>query len=330
MARTSRQKLKILYIMQMLLESTDEEHALSANDIIAKLSLRGISAERKSVYADIEMLKLYGLDILSGRGEPRGYYIASRDFEMAELKLLVDAVQSSKFITEKKSGELIKKLEGLCSRHEATKLQRQVVVSNRVKTMNESIYYNIDKIHTAISGGVNIRCKYCEWTKRRRLEPKRGGEIYEISPWVLTWDNENYYLIAFDCGAGSIRHYRVDKMMDIEITSKPRVGSEEFKDFDIAKFTKKTFGMFAGEETEVLLRCEDSLIGVIMDRFGKDTHISPSEDGFFTVRVQVDISAQFYGWLCGLGSGVRLIGPEEEVRRYAEYIHKIADNYAKQ
>lgn len=327
MGRTSNQKLKILYIMQMLMENTDEEHAMSTNDIIDGLERMGINAERKSVYDDIEMLKLFGLDILSRRSEPKGYYIASRDFELPELKLLVDSVQSSKFITEKKSRELIKKIEKLAGRYEANELQHQVVVTNRIKTMNESIYYNVDKIHDAISSDVKIKCKYCEWTLSKKLEPKKNGEMYIISPWVLTWDDENYYLIAYDDESGQIRHYRVDKMLGIELTLEKRTGKKEFRDFDIAMFSKKTFGMFAGNEKELEICFDNKLIGVVIDRFGKDINIRKNSNCTFNTRMKVNVSTQFYGWLLALGTDAKIISPREEARKYSEYITKIAEIY---
>lgn len=327
MGKTSNQKLKILYIMQMLMENTDEEHAISTSEIIDELGRMGINAERKSVYDDIEMLKVFGLDILSRRSAPKGYYIASRDFELPELKLLVDAVQSSKFITEKKSRELIKKIERLAGRHEASELQHQVVVANRIKTMNESIYYNVDKIHDAISSNVKIKCKYCEWTLKKKLEPKKNGDDYIISPWVLTWDDENYYLIAYDDESEQIRHYRVDKMLSIELIPERRTGKEAFQDFDIAVFSKKTFGMFAGSEKELEISFNNKLIGVVMDRFGKDIIIHENNNGTFNARMKVDISAQFYGWLSAFGTDVKIIAPREEAIKYSEYITKISEFY---
>lgn len=327
MGKSKLQKLKILYIMQMLMENTDEEHAMSTADIIAGLKAQGISAERKSVYDDIEMLRVFGLDILSRRSEPKGYYMASRDFELPELKLLVDAVQSSKFITEKKSRELIKKIEGLAGRFEAKELQSQVVVSNRIKTMNESIYYNVDKIHSAISSDSKIRCKYCEWTINKRLEPKKNGECYTVSPWVLTWDDENYYLIAYDDESKQIRHYRVDKMLGIEITDERREGKEQFEKFDIALFSKSTFGMFAGNESELEICFDNKFIGVVMDRFGKEVIIHEKNDNSFTALVNVNVSSQFYGWLTGLGKGVKILSPTEEAQKYAEYINNVASQY---
>lgn len=327
MAKNSRQKLKILYIMQMLMENTDEEHAMSTQEIIASLERQGISAERKSIYDDIEMLRQFGVDILSRRSAPKGYYVVSRDFELPELKLLVDAVQSSKFITERKTADLICKIEKLAGRFGAKELQSQVVVANRIKTMNESIYYNVDKIHSAISSNSKIRYKYCEWTINKRLEPKKNGEYYTVSPWVLTWDDENYYLIAFDDSSEQMRFYRVDKMLEIELTDELRTGRERFENFDIALFTKKTFGMFAGEETELEVCFDNKLIGVVMDRFGKDVIIKKKDENNFTAKLKVDVSAQFYGWISGLGSGVKIISPAEEAEKYAKYIQKIVAQY---
>lgn len=327
MGKSSNQKLKILYIMQMLMENTDEEHAMSANDIIEELGRMGINAERKSIYDDIEMLKLFGLDILSRRSAPKGYYIASRDFELPELKLLVDSVQSSKFITEKKSRELIKKIEGLAGRYEASELQHQVVVTNRIKTMNESIYYNVDKIHDAISSNVKIKYKYCEWTLNKKLEPKKNGDYYVVSPWIMTWDDENYYLIAYDDGNNQIRHYRVDKMLGIELTKEKRTGREQFRNFDIALFSKKTFGMFAGNESELEICFDNKLIGVVMDRFGKDIVIHKNDDDSFNAVIKVNVSTQFYGWIAALGTGVKIISPKQEAENYIKYINRISSIY---
>lgn len=327
MGKSTNQKLKILYIMQFLNDNTDEEHAVSMNDIISMLSQRGIAAERKSIYDDIEMLKLFGIDILCRRSDPKGYYIASRDFELPELKLLVDAVQSSKFITEKKSRELIAKIERLAGRYQAHELQSQVVVSDRIKTMNESIYYNVDKIHSAISQNSKISFKYCEWTTNKRLEPKKNGEKYIVSPCVLTWDNENYYLIGYDSGSEQIRHYRVDKMLSIELQNEPRDGKECFEKFDIAMFARKTFGMFAGSEREIEIQFSNTLIGVVIDRFGSGIRISKNSGNTFTAHLRVNISAQFYGWLCALGSEAKIISPVEEQEKFLDYINKITTEY---
>ena len=327
MSKANNQKLKILYIMKMLTEETDENHALSASEIISRLKAQGIDAERKSIYDDIENLKLFGLDIICRRAEPKGYCLASRDFELPELRLLVDAVQSSKFITEKKSRSLIDKIEKLAGRHEAGVLHNQVTVTNRIKTTNEGIYYNVDKIHSAVAANVRIRFKYCEWTVDRVLVPKRNGEQYEVSPWIMTWDDENYYLIAYDHENSEIRHYRIDKMMNISLTRLPREGKAEFKEFDIAAFSKRVFGMFAGEEKEVEILFANSLIGVVIDRFGADARIQKHGADAFTVTVKVNISSQFYGWLAALGDGAKILSPKEEADNFVRHIRKISEKY---
>ena len=327
MSKANNQKLKILYIMKMLTEETDENHALSAAEIISRLGALGIEAERKSVYDDIENLKLFGLDIICRRSEPRGYFVASRDFELPELRLLVDAVQSSKFITEKKSRSLIGKIEKLAGRYDASALHNQVAVLGRVKTSNESIYYNVDKIHSAVAANVRIRFRYCEWTVERELKPKRGGALYEVSPWVMTWDDENYYLIAFDHESGEIRHYRVDKMMNISLTRLPRGGKEQFAEFDIAAFSKRIFGMFAGEEKELEILFSNSLIGVVLDRFGTDARIRKHGEDAFTATVRVNVSGQFYGWLAALGGGAKILSPKEEADKFMRHIRGISERY---
>ena len=221
MAKGPNQKLKLLYLYQILLQKTDEEHKMSMDELLAALSRCGVAAERKSIYSDIAALQDFGLDVVMQRGPGGGYYVASRDFELPELKLLVDAIQCSRFITEKKSNELIKKIESLASEPQARALQRQVYVSDRVKTLNESIYYNIDTLHNAISEGVQITFQYFEWvldfSKAQRIQKRyrKDGALYQVSPWALTWDDENYYMVAYDSASDSIRHYRVDKMEHI-------------------------------------------------------------------------------------------------------------------
>ena len=327
MSKSGNQKLKILYLMKGLIENTDENNVMSMAEILGYLKSYGIDAERKSIYDDIEALRVFGIDIINRKEKPSGYYVASRQFEMPELKLLVDSVQSSKFITTKKSNELIKKLSNLCSIHEAKLLKRQVHVSNRIKTMNESIYYNVDDIHSAISLNKKIAFRYCEWTTKKELVPKKNGEFYNISPWALTWDDENYYLIGFDNISGIVKHYRVDKIQNIKQLDEPREGKEFFNEFNTADFSKKTFGMFSGDETEVVLRCQNKYIGVVLDRFGKDVYIRPGEEGTFRTRVKVNVSNQFFGWLTGIGEGVVVIEPEQVVTNYGQYLKNILDNY---
>jgi predicted DNA-binding transcriptional regulator YafY len=329
MPKGPNQKLKLLYLQKILLERTDETHYLTMKDIQAALAAYGIEAERKSLYDDWELLRKYGLDVIS---EPYGrewiYYIGSREFELAELKLLVDAVQASKFITVKKSASLIKKLGGLTSESEASQLQRQVYVADRVKTMNESIYYNVDIIHSAIGSNVKIRFLYTQWTVNKVLAVKKDGEDYEVSPWALSWDSENYYLVAYDSKAGIIKHYRVDKMMRLALTEERREGRQYFEKFNMGSYSSKMFGMYHGEDETVRLRFANDLAGVVIDRFGQDVALHPDGAEHFTVAVNVAVSSQFIAWVVGLGEGAQILGPAHVVKRMKETIQTLKDIYS--
>lgn len=328
MPKGTNQKLKLIYIIKYLMENTDENHKVTMADIMRSLETYDITAERKSIYADLETLRDLGFDILGEKiGRNFYYYIASRDFEVAELKLLVDAIQSSKFITEKKSSELIKKLQGLVSVHEAKQLQRQLYVSGGTKAINESIYYNIDAIHNAIGGNHKIQFQYFQWNVKKEMELRKNGEFYEVSPWALLWEDENYYLIAFDSAQQEIRHYRVDKMLKISSVNELREGKEYFEKFNLAEYSKKNFGMFAGEEEMVKLEVHNRLIGVIFDRFGTDVMIIPADAEHFRVNVKVSVSNQFFGWLFGLGSDVKILAPENVVKRMKEELGNINKLY---
>ncbi len=309
MPKSPKQKLKLLYLMQMLSERSDEAHPLSMEEIIGMLNANGVSAERKSLYSDIETLRTFGLDINMTKSRPCGYFLASRDFEIPELKLLVDSVQASQFITEKKTLQLIKKLEGLCSIYEAQLMRRQVYVSGRIKNMNESIYYSVDAIHTAIAADRQIEFMYFEYNTEKKKEYRHGGRIYRISPFALTWDSENYYMIGYDPAADRIKHYRVDRMENIKVSGIPREGKDAFRGHDMSIYTRRTFSMYGGEEMCVEMEFENKLVGVIMDRFGKDVILAKAGDGHFRINARVVVSPQFYAWIFGLGSAARIIGP---------------------
>jgi len=328
MARSSFQKLKILYVMQYLLRYSDEAHPVTMAQLIAELDSHGISAERKSIYDDLESLREYGVDIIqSGSGKGSGYYVASREFELPELKLLVDSVQSSKFITHKKTLSLIRKIESLASVHEAQLLRRQVFVQNRIKTMNESIYYNVDEIHRGIAENRKLRFHYFEYTVQKERRFRRNGAWYEMSPFALSWDDENYYLVAFDSEAGVIKHFRVDKMTDIEVTGMPRDGQEIYAALDMGVYARKTFGMFTGEETSVQMRFTNDLVGVVLDRLGRDAMLIPDGEEHFTVRTDVAVSPQFFAWVLGFGDRARVLGPESVVQKLREHVARVAALY---
>lgn len=330
MSRGTNQKLKLIYLMRILLEKTDDKHSLTMAEILQELARYDITAERKSIYADFESLRLYGIDIISEQRNRTVYYhVGSRDFEIAELKLLVDAVQSSKFITEKKSRQLIKKLEGFASQHEAKELHRQVYVHGRIKTMNESIYYNVDKIHQAIGKNVQIVFQYFQWNVEKEMELRHNGAFYQISPWELIWDDENYYLVGYDNNAGRMKHFRVDKMLKIGLSEEKREGKEFLEKTDMAAYSRKRFGMFDGREETVKLECENRFAGVIIDRFGKDVSMRKIDDEHFVANIDVAVSGQFIGWVIALGAGVKVAGPQSVVDYMNQEIDRLIKQYRK-
>lgn len=323
--KLSHQKLKLFYLMKILLEKTDEEHTITVPEMIAELGKLGISAERKSVYDDLEYLKLFGLDVCSRKTRTHDYFIGSREFELPELKLLVDSVQSSKFITHKKSMELISKIEKLTSEANAKKLHRQVFVTNRVKTVNETIYYNVDKIYDAIAANKQITFKYYDLDVNRKKVYRKNGDRYTESPVALTWDDENYYLITYKEKYDDYAHYRVDKMESIEITEEDRVLSEE--PFDLSAYSKTTFAMFGGEETEVSIKFGNDLVGVVFDRFGTDVRIVKADEDHFICTVKVAVSPHFLSWIVSFGRRAKIMSPDYVVDEMYALIRESLENY---
>lgn len=323
MSKSSNQKLKLLYLLKIFVEKTDTKHSLTVPEMIKELNKYGINAERKSIYDDIESLGKFGIDILCKKTKTYDYYIATRTFELAELKLLADAVASSKFITEKKSKELIKKIGGLTSSHEAKQLSRQVYVAGRVKSMNEKIYCNVDKIHQAIGNNRQIAFKYFEYTLDKQKKYRSDGNDYIASPHALTWDNENYYMISYYKKYDGITHFRVDKMEDIEILD------IECQDLviNISEYTKRMFSMFVGEETNVKIQFDNSLLGVVIDRFGKNTIIQKADENNFVAYLTVEISPPFFGWIFQFGNKVKIVSQENVRSKLVEYIDEVKENY---
>lgn len=328
MPKGTNQKFKLYRLAQIMMKKTDEEHYITMPEIKEALAEYDITADRKSLYNDLRDLEILGIEV---EGEQDGnrycYHVVNRPFELPELKLLVDAIQSSKFITEKKSNSLIKKLETMVSEYDAQKLQRQVYVSGRIKAMNESIYYTVDAIHNAISENKKIRFQYFQWNVKKEPQLRHGGAWYHISPWGLSWDDENYYLVGFDSEAGLIKHFRVDKMLRIALSNETREGREHFKKLDMADYARKSFGMFGGEEETVKLQVSNGLAGVIIDRFGKDVMMIPVDEDHFNVSVDVRVSRQFLGWVFSLGESVRILGPEAVVDQMKAEAQRLIGQY---
>lgn len=327
MPRVFNQKIKILYLMRIFLEQTDEEHPMSVKELIAYLNSLGISAERKTVYDDIETLRNFGMDILNRREHPAGFYLASREFELPELRLLVDAVQSSRCITNGKSRQLIRKLESLASVYESRQLRRQGFAENRIRTINENVYYSIDMIQRALTEDRQISFQYCEWTVEKKLRPENEGERYSVSPWGLVWQNEEYYLITYDEKCGRVKQYQVDKLQQIRIEKEVRRGREFFENYDIGELTSRTFGMFGGREVTICLEAHNRLVGVVLDRFGRDIMIRRKDPEHFKTLVRVNISDQFFGWIASLGPDAVIASPDEVRDKYREFLEKSLSNY---
>lgn len=328
MPKGTNQKLKLYYLAKIMLEKTDDEHMITMPEIKKALEEYDVTADRKSLYDDIATLEKLGIKV-EGEKEGKGYYyhVASKHFEIAELKLLVDSIQSSKFITAKKSNELIKKLTAMASKHEASQLKRQVVVQGRVKTMNESIYYIVDNVHRAIAENRQIRFDYMKWNEEKKMV-RRKEVPYIVSPWALTWSDENYYMIAYDAMEEKIKHYRVDKLRNVEILPERRIGLDKFKEYDLARYTKMSFGMFGGEPTWVKIAFENDKAGIFIDRFGREISIHPYDrEGWSEIHVEVALSDQFLGWIFAIGSGVKILGPDEVVEAFRKKLKEMAKEY---
>lgn len=327
MPKSPNQKAKLLYLMKILSERTDEAHPMTLAQIVQALDTYGIAAERKSLYSDFETLREFGLDICMVKSRETGYFLGARDFELPELKLLVDSAQAFKFVTEKKTLALIKKLEGLCSQPQANQLRRQVYVYNRAKSGNEGVYYNIDRLHQAILSDRQITFRYFNYTVTKERAFRKNGARYRVSPFALIFSDENYYLLGYDSQAGMMKHYRVDKMEGIEQATEARQGAQAFSQIDLAAYTRHFFSMFGGEEEKVTLEMAGHLAGVVIDRFGKDVFLAPAESGRFRVCVPVAVSGQFFAWVFALGTEAQIVAPEHVRAQMAEYTRRVLGLY---
>ena len=325
MAKTSGQKTKIIYILNYLERVTDENHSVTTAQIQSMLEDKGITCDRKTLYSDIACLQDMGYDI---NQEPTrnggGWKLVSRRFEIAELKLLVDAVQSSRFITTKKSRELIKKLGSLVSEYDSSKLNRQVFVAARIKSENESIFYIIDGIHKAMQENLQISFTYLSWNISKELVPK-GKEKRVVSPWALIWNDENYYLVAYEKKKKKFKHFRVDKRSKVSILNDKRLGAKEFSKMDLGTYADSTFGMMGGKQENIVLDFPEDLVGVVIDRFGKDISLTRIEDSMLRLRTKVVVSGQFFGWLSGLGTDCVIHSPDRIREDYIAWLKRIVE-----
>ncbi len=327
MAGSNQLKLKLLYLKKILSEQTDEDNPLSANELVEKLNLYGIIAERKSIYADIKLLEEFGLDICRSFSKKRGYFIGTHDFELPELRLLVDAIQSARFITQKKSRELIKKIERLTSKNQAKNLERQIFIEDRLKCQNEEIYYNIDKIHQAISISKKISFQYYQYDINKDKKLKDSGKLYIISPYAMTWFDDHYYLVGNNDRYNNLSHYRIDRMCNIIITEQGVRNFTEVSDykyyFNTADYSKRLYNMFPGETEKVKIKFKNHLINAVLDRFGMDVTITKENEGEFCVIADLVVSDGFLAWLLIFGEDAKIIAPDNLIKKMQDKIRKI-------
>lgn len=327
--RAHNQKLKFMRILDYLLENTDCDPGHTVNNQAIEKHLMDrwdIPAEKKSIISDIHFLEEYGIDVAYDPKE-HGYRILSREFDLDELQLLIDSVQSSKFITQKKAKVITDKLKKKASRFERATLDRRTYVTNRIRSMNDSVFYGIDDIHSAIANDWQITFQYFTYNLQKKKEYFKHGERYHVSPYALLWNDDNYYLLAFE--GGKMKNFRVDKMDNIKIDEDftRREGKEAFKALKLSDRTVRVFSMFGGKEELVTIQFSNHLIGVVLDRFGKDITLRLVDKRHFAVSVNVEVSPQFYGWLCGLGKGARITWPASAVEGMGNYIKAIAEMY---
>ena len=320
MSKSANQKLKLLYIADFLKQYSDEEHTVTTSEIIDMLRNVGIEAERKSIYSDLEALRFYGMDINITKGRNGGISLLSKDFQLAELKLLVDAVQSSRFITKKKSFDIIKKLSEQVSTYEREELQREVYILNRIKNDNESIYYSTDTIHKAIQSDKMIVFRYFNYGTDKKKLYHNDGKPIKVSPFGLQYDSEKYYMIAFDGYASKIKHYRVDKMENVEIFDDSRDGKGYFRKFDLAEYANSTVTMYSGEVAPVTLKLPEKFAGAVIDKFGKQCRFVPLDDGEFSVTINVTMTPTLYSWVFTFGGDIKITAPEKAVNDYKKQL----------
>lgn len=327
MSKTDGQKMKLFALKEVLERETDERHSITMEQIITMLKSRyDITAERKSIYSDMAAFRETGfLDITTPQGKERGYSVASRTFELSELKMMIDSIQASKFLSEAKTRELIKKLETQCSKHEAQSLQRQVVVANRVKSMNTNVFHNVDAIHAAISANAQIQFRYFDFDLSKQRKYFKKGDKYTVSPWTMIYADDNYYLLAYD--TGKFKHFRVDKMDSVVESGAEREGKEAFDQIDMSAYTKYTFSMFGGGIEKVTMVFSNRMIGAVMDRFGRDVLVMKEDEGHFRITVPVAVSNQYFGWIFGLGKNVRIVAPDSVKEKMQKALEEIRGMY---
>lgn len=319
-------RLRVLLVMEVFFEKTDEEHGVSMGEIIGWLAEHGVAGNRKSVYEDIHALQEYGL-LIEYSPEDKTYHLMERAMELAELKLLVDAIHASKFITSKRACEMIGHVMGMASGFQRGQLKREIY-AEKPKAPNATGFYSMDMLHQAMTWDCQVTFRYGAWNLKKELEYKHGGALYQVSPWLMVWAEENYYLVGYDSQAEKIKHFRVDKISGVEMLEEKRIGKQEFEKLDTTNYSTNHFGMYGGELKRVTIQFENHLIGVVLDRFGTEVQIVTVDESHFKVALLVAVSSQFFGWIFALGSQAKILS-KEVAQEYQEYLKQVLELYGK-
>lgn len=327
MAGTKTSKLVLLYVYKILVEETDEQHPLTTSQLIERLADCGYECERKSIYRHIEALEEFGLDVLRSNSEPRGYYVAARDFELPELRLLIDAVQSSHFISMKKSEELIEKLFALASVSEVKQIKKGLHMRGINKTDNERVYYTLDALYRAIAANRRISFKYFEYTSTKDKRYRNSGKLYVVSPYAIVWDDEKYYLHAYHEKYDDISSFRVDRMEKAQVTDLARLKEDEYFSYDPSERSKTSFDQFSGERVKVVAEFDNRMAGAVIDRFGNSVDMRPLDAERFIASFSAELSPRFLSWLFGFGTMVRVRSPQALVDRYIAELESVKNQY---
>lgn len=319
-----------LYLQELFSEKTDKYNYIKMTDIKHFLADKGIYANRHTIYSAIHLLEYIGYDI---EGRPTQgnyeYHLVSRTFDNNELKFLIDSVAASKFLTTRKSRELINKIKTLGCTKSANKLNRDILVSDRIKSMNDKVLKNLDIIYESLNNNCQISFDYMRWNPQRKLVSTNLNEPHIISPYAVCLNDNNYYLVSYNSKYEELRHYRIDKMRSIKILPIEREGMQLFRDFNLAEYSRKTFNMYGGREENISLRCKDSLVGVFIDRFGDSVSIRPDYEntGYSICKFDVNVSPQFYSWIFALGTDVTILQPQSAIDEFREMTKTVLENY---
>lgn len=312
-------KDRLLFLIKMLNNCTDEEHQVTVAEIVDCLEKNGFHTNLKTLRNDIELLSNNGFDIVRVPTRPVKYFMGSRKYELPELKLLIDAVSSSRFITQKKSRELAKKLTSEASEYQRKELRRNIVATHRIKPNNESVYYTVDTVNDAINQGRQIAFKYIDYTPELKKVFRNNGEVYELSPYALFWNEDYYYVVGYSKKHENVSVFRADRLYKPEILDEKAIKKPD--DFNLEAYSKQIFEMYDGEPVSVRLGCRNDLAKYVVDRFGDKLETKPLSAESFEVTVDVALSPTFYGWLFGFAGGIRILGPSEVIAEYNEMLH---------